>query len=62
LDAKIPLRGPILQANLQIADSRSAAAMAYFDAARRLAGEALPIVMPGDRRNIFDKLFGRRAA
>jgi septum site-determining protein MinD len=56
------LRASNIGAPVTIADSRSAAAMAYFDAARRLAGEALPIVMPGDRRNIFDKLFGRRAA
>jgi septum site-determining protein MinD len=56
------LRASNIGAPVTIADSRSGAAMAYFDAARRLAGEDLPITMPGERRNIFDKLFGRRAA
>jgi septum site-determining protein MinD len=36
--------------------------MAYFDAARRLAGEIVPITIPGEKRNIFGKIFGRRAA
>ncbi|MGA1804040.1 septum site-determining protein MinD [Rhizobium sp. HT1-10] len=56
------LRASNIGAPVTIADSRSAAAMAYFEAARRLAGEALPIALPSDKRNIFDKLFGRRAA
>ena len=40
----------------------SAPARAYFDAARRLRGEALDVVVPTERRGIFGKLFGRRVA
>jgi septum site-determining protein MinD len=40
----------------------SAPSQAYRDAARRLAGEAIPITVPGEKRGIFGKLFGRRAA
>jgi septum site-determining protein MinD len=38
------------------------AARAYHDAARRLMGEDVPMVLPVDRRGLFDRLFGRRAA
>jgi septum site-determining protein MinD len=40
----------------------SAPARAYFDAARRLKGEALPVTVPGERRGFFGKMFGRKAA
>jgi septum site-determining protein MinD len=40
----------------------SAPARAYMDAARRLKGEALDIVIPKDRKSFIGKLFGRRAA
>ncbi|HEY0121026.1 MAG TPA: septum site-determining protein MinD [Rhizobium sp.] len=56
------LRASNIGAPVTLADSRSAPAMAYFDAARRLAGEVLPITIPGEKRNIFGKIFGRRAA
>jgi septum site-determining protein MinD len=38
------------------------AARAYSDAARRLQGEAVPLVLPVERKGLFDRLFGRRAA
>jgi septum site-determining protein MinD len=56
------LRASNIGAPVTLADSRSAPAMAYFDAARRLAGEVLPITIPGEKRNFFGKIFGRRAA
>ncbi|MBD9451378.1 septum site-determining protein MinD [Rhizobium sp. RHZ02] len=56
------LRASNIGAPVTLADSRSAPAMAYFDAARRLTGEELPVVVPGERRGIFGKIFGRRAA
>ncbi|RWY71889.1 septum site-determining protein MinD [Rhizobium leguminosarum] len=56
------LRASNIGAPVTLADSRSAAAMAYFDAARRLAGEVVPIAVPEEKRNIFGKIFGRRAA
>jgi septum site-determining protein MinD len=40
----------------------SAPALAYRDAARRLKGEKIPMLVPTERRRLFDKLFGRRAA
>ncbi|MEK1895268.1 MAG: septum site-determining protein MinD [Rhizobium sp.] len=56
------LRASNIGSPVTLADSRSAPAMAYFDAARRLAGEELPVVVPGEKRGIFGKIFGRRAA
>jgi septum site-determining protein MinD len=56
------LRASNIGAPVTLADSRSAPAMAYFDAARRLAGEEVPITIPGEKRGLFGKIFGRRAA
>lgn len=56
------LKASNLGAPVTLADSRSAPAMAYFDAARRLAGEDLPISIPGAKVGLFGKIFGRRAA
>jgi septum site-determining protein MinD len=38
----------------------SGAAKAYFDAARRLRGEQLEVVVPMERKGIMGRLFGRR--
>jgi septum site-determining protein MinD len=43
-------------------NQRSAPARAYFDAARRLQGEKLPMLVPKGSPGIFNKLFGRKAA
>src|SRR5689334_21026896 len=40
----------------------SAPGRAYFDAARRLKGETVELTIPSDRKGLFGKLFGRRAA
>jgi septum site-determining protein MinD len=56
------LRASNIGAPVTLADSRSAPAMAYFDAARRLAGEEIPMTIPGEKRGIFGKIFGRKAA
>lgn len=40
----------------------SAPARAYSDAARRLKGELVPLVVPSDKSTLLNKLFGRRAA
>ena len=40
----------------------SAPARAYVAAAQRLKGEDVPMTIPSDKRGLFDKLFGRRAA
>jgi septum site-determining protein MinD len=36
--------------------------LAYLDAARRLAGEEVPMTVPSEKRGLLGKLFGRRAA
>ncbi len=40
----------------------SAPGRAYFDAVRRLKGEAVELTIPSDRKGLLGKLFGRRAA
>ena len=45
-----------------LSDASSAPARAYMDAARRLNGADIPMTIPGDRKGIFGRLFGRRAA
>ncbi|TWG89570.1 septum site-determining protein MinD [Mesorhizobium sp. J18] len=56
------LRASNIGSPVTLADSRSAPALAYSDAARRLAGEVVPMTIPGERRGLFSKIFGRRAA
>ena len=56
------LRASNIGAPVTLADTRSVPSMAYFDAARRLAGEAVPISIPGQKQGLFGKIFGRRAA
>jgi septum site-determining protein MinD len=43
-------------------NAQSAPARAYFDAARRLKGENVPMLVPHENKGIFNKLFGRKAA
>src|SRR5688572_13774334 len=47
------LRASNVGAPVTLADGTSAPARAYFDAARRLKGEALPIAIPGEKRGFF---------
>lgn len=56
------LKASNVGAPVTLADSRSAPALAYLDAARRLAGETVPMTIPGEKRGLFGKIFGRRAA
>ncbi|MBN9029948.1 MAG: septum site-determining protein MinD [Rhizobiales bacterium 63-7] len=56
------LRASNVGAPVTLADARSAPAMAYFDAARRLNGETFPVTVPGQKQGLFGKIFGRRAA
>jgi septum site-determining protein MinD len=56
------LRASNVGAPVTLADDRSAPARAYFDAARRLGGEAVPVAVPGEKRGFFGKFFGRKAA
>ncbi len=56
------LRASNVGAPITMNAGASVAAKAYKDAARRLAGEPVPLVMPSEKRPLFSRLFGRRAA
>ncbi|HEY8007224.1 septum site-determining protein MinD [Methylocapsa sp. D3K7] len=56
------LRASNLGSPITLNNPASAAARAYFEAARRLNGEALDVIVPSDRKSLFGKIFGRRAA
>src|ERR1700726_319836 len=56
------LRASNLGAPVTLANAQSAPARAYTDAAKRLAGEEVEMTIPTDKRGLFTKLFGRRAA
>lgn len=56
------LRASNLGTPVTISNPTSAPARAYLDAARRLRGETVEITVPSERKGLFNKLFGRRAA
>jgi septum site-determining protein MinD len=57
------LRASNIGAPVTVCGPDSAPSRAYFDAARRLAGEEVDMTIPTDRRRgLFTRLFGRRAA
>jgi septum site-determining protein MinD len=56
------LRASNVGSPVTLNNATSAPARAYVDAARRLRGENLAMSVPSDRKRLFDKLFGRRAA
>lgn len=56
------LRASNLGSPVTLCEPHSAPARAYFDAAKRLEGASLPVVVPQERRGFLGKFFGRRAA
>ena len=56
------LRASNIGSPVTLSNAESAAARAYSDAVRRLKGENVPMTIPSDRKRLFGKLFGRRAA
>ena len=56
------LRASNLGAPVTINGSASPAARAYREAARRLAGEIVPVAIPHEKKTFLNRLFGRRAA
>jgi septum site-determining protein MinD len=56
------LRASNLGAPVILSSASSVAARAYQAAARRLRGEEVPMSIPQNKKGLFDKLFGRRAA
>ena len=56
------LRASNLGQPVTLSNAASAPARAYLDAAKRLQGESVAMRVPGQRRGLIGKLFGRRAA
>jgi septum site-determining protein MinD len=56
------LRASNLGTPVVLHNPMGAAARAYMTAARRLTGKQMDVVIPGERRGLLTKLFGRRAA
>ena len=56
------LRASNVGSPVTLSGAATAPARAYQDAARRLKGETVPMVIPGDKRPFFSRIFGRRAA
>src|SRR5881409_2853033 len=56
------LRASNLGQPVTLSNAASAPARAYFNAARRLKGELVDVVVPLDRKGFIGRLFGRRVA
>jgi septum site-determining protein MinD len=56
------LRASNLGAPVTINGSAGPAGRAYREAARRLAGETVPMAIPDEKKTFLNRLFGRRAA
>ena len=56
------LRASNLGAPVTINGSAGPAGRAYREAARRLAGETVPMAIPDEKKTLLNRLFGRRAA
>ena len=61
-ESKEVLRASNVGSPVTLSNALSAPARAYFDAARRLKGDTIPLVIPSESKGIFNKLFGRKAA
>jgi len=56
------LRASNIGSPVTLSNPLSAPARAYFDAARRLRGETVPMTVPEEKRGFVQRLFGRRVA
>ncbi|WP_296712172.1 septum site-determining protein MinD [Rhodoblastus sp.] len=56
------LRASNLGAPITMNGSTSLAGRAYEDASRRLMGETIPMVIPGEKKSFLNRILGRRAA
>src|SRR5580698_210855 len=56
------LRASNVGAPVTLNDANCAPSRAYIDAARRLMGETVPMMVPSARKGLMDRLLGRRAA
>jgi septum site-determining protein MinD len=56
------LRSSNVGSPVTLNEPTNVAARAYVEAARRLQGEDVPLVLPTEKKGFLDRLFGRRAA
>ena len=56
------LRASNLGTPVTLSSPESSPGRAYFDAARRLRGETVPVNVPDEKRGLVQRLFGRRVA
>src|SRR4029079_4330772 len=56
------LRASNVGSPVTLNNATSAPARAYVDAARRLMGETVSMVIPAERKGLMNRLLGRRAA
>jgi septum site-determining protein MinD len=56
------LRASNLGAPITMNGSASQAGRAYEDASRRLMGETIPMLVPGEKKSFLNRILGRRAA
>src|SRR6266436_5505469 len=56
------LRASNVGSPVTLSNAASAPARAYTDAARRLMGETVTMLVPAERKGLMDRLLGRRAA
>jgi septum site-determining protein MinD len=56
------LRASNVGSPVTLNNAQSAPARAYLDAARRLRGEDVPMIIPSQKKGLLDRLFARRAA
>lgn len=56
------LRASNVGSPVTLNNATSAPARAYFDAARRLMGDTVTMMIPVERKGLMNRLLGRRAA
>jgi septum site-determining protein MinD len=56
------LRASNIGCPVTLSEATGVTARAYADAARRLNGEEIEMIVPSDKKGLLVKLFGRRAA
>ncbi|MBP0437595.1 septum site-determining protein MinD [Tianweitania sediminis] len=61
-ESQAVLRASNLGSPVTVNEPSNIAAKAYFEAAKRLQGETVPMVLPTDKRGLLDRLLGRKAA
>jgi septum site-determining protein MinD len=61
-ESKEILRASNIGAPVTVSAAGGQARLAYLEAARRLAGETVPLAIPNEKKTFFTRLFGRRAA